>query len=304
MYANLQMKVKSGSLPADLRPLALGMLRTLEDLLGLSKGLSLDWAHVVLSKDHHHFIEVRLDVFELVRLTRVSKQAHALYKDKLTALLKARVSKNPATRLLEAYLPERHRFPRPPALVDQQPIFIRFDGRAVYRVEDVPYIRINIWDENRVGNPFEICVGMSYNMLERCFSVQLNNMGCFMQHVRFYSWKNRHSVLAYEDEEGNPHPPIDGTRRHSFVTVRLFGRAWRGLSTDFILTSPSCKIYFKDSATDALITFVRDVIRTVCPTIAPSIPLTPPNMKDGEAGDGGAAPPNMKDGEAGDGGPA
>ncbi len=129
-------------------------------------------------------------------------------------------------------------------------------------------------------------------------------MRCFMQHVRFYSWKKRNSVLAYEDAEGNPHPPIDGTRRHSFVTVRLFGRVWRGLSTDFILVSPSCKIYFKPTATDALITFVRDVIRTVCPTIAPSIPLAPPKKEDGEAGDGCAAPPQKEDGEAGDGGAA
>ena len=104
MYANLQKKMKSGSLPAYLRPLALGMLRTLEDLLGLSKSPCLDWAQVILSQDHNHPIEVRLDVFQLVTLTRVSKQAHALYKDQLTALLKAKVSKNPATRLQDMEL--------------------------------------------------------------------------------------------------------------------------------------------------------------------------------------------------------
>jgi hypothetical protein len=53
--------------------------------------------------------------------------------------------------------------------------------------------------------------------------------------------------------------------------------------------SSSCDFQFKLTEADALITFVRDLIRTVCPTIAPSIPLAPPNMKDGEAGDGGPA---------------
>jgi hypothetical protein len=132
----------------------------------------------------------------------------------------------------------------------------------------------------------------------------LRDMAQITQCVRTFKWKNRNSVPACEDEEKSPHPPIQWTESDTYVTVTLFGRVWRDLGTDVIDVIPSCRVYFKPTATDALITFVRDVIRTVCPTIAPSIPLAPQNMKDGEAGDGGAAPQNKKDGEAGDGGPA
>jgi hypothetical protein len=288
MYANLQMKVESGSLPADLWPLALGMLRTLEDLLGLSKSPCLDWAHVILSQDHNHFIEMRLDVFELVRLTRVSKQAHALYKDKLTALLELSVSKNPATRVLEAYLPERHRFPRPLGNYPHR-VFTRFNGLELLQLEDVPYVSIKLYDEKGFFDYLEITVGMSYANAKPCLLVVLRDMTQITQCVRIFKWKDRNSVPACEDEEKSPHPAIQWTERDTYVTVTLSGRVWRGLGTDMIDVIPSCHVYFKLTEADALITFVRDVIRTVCPTIAPSIPLAPPNMKDGEAGDGGPA---------------
>ena len=289
MYANLQKKMKSGSLPDDLRPLALGMLRTLEDLLDISKSPCLDWAQVILSPDHHHFIEVRLDVVELVTLTRVSKQAHALYKDKLMALLKAKVSKHPATRLLEAYMPERHRFLRPLDQLQRDRIFTDSNGRVLIQAEDVECVCIHLWSGNIFIENLHISVGEHKRMSERCFVVRLANIERIRGNIQTYSWSYRDSIPACADEAKSPHPPIDFGENRTYVLLRMFWRVWRGTGSSMMPISSSCVFKFKLTEADALITFVRDVIRTVCPTIAPSIPLAPPNMKDGEAGDGGPA---------------
>ena len=288
MYANLQKKMKSGSLPDDLRKLALGMLRTLEDLLDMSKSPCLDWAQVILSPDHHHFIEVRLDVVELVTLTRVSKQAHALYKDRLMVLLKAKVSKHPATRLLEAYMPELHRFPKLyKAQCDR--IFTDSNGRVLIQAEDVDNVIINLWISPMFIDNLRINVREHERMSERCFVVSLRNVAEIMANIQTYSWSCRDLVPACADEAKSPHPPIDWGEGCNYVLLRMFWRVWRGTGNDMLPFASSCDFQFKLTEADALITFVRDLIRTVCPTIAPSIPLAPPNMKDGEAGDGGPA---------------
>jgi hypothetical protein len=110
-----------------------------------------------------------------------------------------------------------------------------------------------------------------------------------MANVQTYSWSYRDLVPACADEAKSPHPPIDWGEGCTYVLVRMFWRVWRGTCSTFMGISSSCDFQFKLTEADALITFVRDLIRTVCPTIAPSIPLAPPPKEDGEAGDGGPA---------------
>jgi hypothetical protein len=254
----------------------------------LSKRPSFVGARVILNPDHLHFIEVRLDVFELVRLTRVSKQAHALYKDRLMVLLKAKVSKHPATRLLEAYMPELHRFPK---LYKPQcdRIFTDSNGRVLIQAEDVDNVIINLWISPMFIDNLRINVREHERMSERCFVVRLRNVAEIMANIQTYSWSCRDLVPACTDEAKSPHPPIDLGENRTYVLLTMFLRVWRGTGSSMMPISSSCVFKFKLTEADALITFVRDLIRTVCPTIAPSIPLAPPPKEDGEAGDGGPA---------------
>jgi hypothetical protein len=303
---------------------AQGMLWTLRDLLGSTKrqrvhvslaqvrsaamtvgrpagSLSLEWGCFILGCDHKDSLGSQLDLCALVWLTRVSKGAHALYRGLVSRPLKSIGFKNPPTLLLEAYLPVRHLFPRQlnfDGEISPSLIFCRLKGVDLFAVEDISYLTINMWYERQRQQTsnvsFSINVAISADKAELCFCVYLLNMGRIMNSLTLFGWEiERRLISTYEDEEKDPQPPIQLTYIHSIMVFIIFGRMWRGKTGFMLGPSRNCRLTFKITAGYELITFVRDVIRTVYPAIAPSIPLCsslhPADRENCETGDGGAA---------------
>jgi hypothetical protein len=317
MYNHLRRRIERGALTARFQSLAQGMLRTIEDILGsrppaedllvsnkrpcapqpvgVGPAVPVDMGWYF--DDHKDSLGPRLDLCSLVRLTRVSRRAHAVYQGLVPPLLASVLSKNPFTRLLEAYMPERERFPKPDLYMPA--IFVGCRSKMgvsasgimeedLRRVVNVNFLSINMWHktpDTLIDTTFTINVGKRQCM-GPYYWVSLDNMTPIMPYVTIVNrFQETHLIPT---DLGSAQPRLELRSYQTCVLIRLFGRVWVGTRNIISDEERNCFLSFNATAEDEIITFVRDVIRAVHPAIAPSIPLRGRVRPAEEAGDGGS----------------